>query len=150
VGRPAMVAEQVPNPAPLTAAGALGAGSSTSSTPTYALGSSMSGNEGERVAGHWFDSRSAERDEPSFREEATPGRAAAQVYNDRPEAPSPVDYTAYADREPEPPRHSPVAEANVDYDADGNPVFVIYSPNGNRSVPVDNGSSWGSAEGGAR
>ncbi|OIJ24133.1 hypothetical protein [Nocardioides luteus] len=143
--RPAMFAEQVPNPAPVTAAGALGAGAGASSTPTYALGSSMSGNDGERVAGQWFDSRSAERDEP------TPGPAAAQVYaNDRPDAPSPVDHTAYADREPEPPRHSPVAEANVDYDADGNPVFVIYSPNGNRSVPVDNGSSWGSAEGGAR
>ena len=61
-----------------------------------------------------------------------------------------MDYTAgaYADREPEPPRQSPVAEANVDYDADGNAVFVIYSPNGNRSVPVDNGPSW--SEGGAR
>ena len=33
-------------------------------------------------------------------------------------------------------------------DADGNAVFVIYSPNGNRSVPVDNGPSW--SEGGAR
>ena len=149
--RPTMVAEQVPNQAPVTAAGALGAGASASSTPTYALGSSMSGEEGERVAGQWFDSRSVERDEPPTRDEARPGFAAGQVYNnDRPEAPSPVDYTAgaYADREPEPPRQSPVAEANVDYDADGNAVFVIYSPNGNRSVPVDNGPSW--SEGGAR
>lgn len=149
--RPTMTAEQVPNPAPMTAAGALGAASGTTSTPTYALGSSMSGTDGERVAGQWFDSRSAEREEPSFRDEPTSHHAAAaQVYHDRAEAPSPVDHTAYGDREPEPPRHSPVAEANVDYDADGNPVFVIYSPNGNRSVPVDNGSNWGSAEGGAR
>ncbi|MFE6509393.1 hypothetical protein ACFVDI_20125 [Nocardioides sp. NPDC057767] len=148
--RPAMIAEQVPNQAPVTAAGALGAGSSASTAAAYALGSSMSGNDGERVAGQWFDSRSAERDEPSYRGESTPGPAAQVYVNGRSEAPSPVDHTAYADREPEPPRHSPVAEANVDYDADGNPVFVIYSPNGNRSVPVDNGSSWGSAEGGAR
>ncbi|MEU6136758.1 hypothetical protein [Nocardioides sp. NPDC047086] len=149
--RPRMTAEQVPNQAPVTAAGALGAGASASRTPTYALGSSMSGEEGERVAGQWFDSRSVERDEPAFRDEARPGTAAGQVYNQGlPESPSPVDYTAgaYADREPEPPRQSPVAEANVDYDADGNAVFVIYSPNGNRSVPVDNGPSW--SEGGAR
>ncbi|NGN95243.1 hypothetical protein G5C66_21205 [Nocardioides sp. KC13] len=149
--RPTMTAEQVPNPVPVTAAGALGAASSTTSTPTYALGSSMSGNDGERVAGQWFDSRSAERDEPSFRDEPTAGHA-AQVFHDRAETPSPVDHTAYGDREPEPPRHTPVAEANVDYDADGNPVFVIYSPNGNRSVPVDNGPSRfeGWSEGGAR
>lgn len=148
--RPTMSAEQVPNQPPVTAAGALGAGATDA--PTHALGSSMSGNDGERVAGQWFDSRSADADgdEPSFRGVAGSGPAAAQVYNGRPEAPSPVDHTAYADREPEPPRQSPVAEANVDYDSDGNPVFVIYSPNGNRSVPVDNGSSWESAEGGAR
>ncbi|GGR60701.1 hypothetical protein GCM10010197_29690 [Nocardioides luteus] len=155
--RSTMTAQQVPNQAPVTAAGALGAGAAAAGPPAYALGSSMSGNDGERVAGQWFDSRSTERDEPAYREasaheEAASVGSAARVYNnDRPEAPSPVDYTGgYADREPEPPRQSPVAEANVDYDADGNPVFVIYSPSGNRAVPVDNSPSWGSAEGGAR
>ncbi|MGH3351483.1 MAG: hypothetical protein ACRDPS_12535 [Nocardioides sp.] len=160
-GRPTMSAEQVPNQAPVTAAAALGAGASQN-RPTYALESSMSGNDGERVAGQWFDSRSTDRDEGPYRDALAPGQgngqsngqgngqSNGQVWGDRPAAPNPVDYTAdsYADREPEAPRQTPVAEANVDYDADGNPVFVIYSPNGNRSVPVDNGSNW--SEGGAR
>ncbi|GGU42511.1 hypothetical protein [Nocardioides albus] len=149
-GRPSMVAEQVPGQTQEARAGALGAAASV--PVAYALGASSGDKDGEQVATQWMDSRSAERDEPASRDEGPSGRAGQVYTQDRPAAPSPVDYTAgaYADREPEPPRQSPVAEANVDYDSDGNPVFVIYSPNGNRSVPVDNSSSWRPTEGGAR
>lgn len=148
--RTTMTAEQVPGRGSATDAGALGAGPSATPAAAYALGSSTS--DDERPAGQWIDARTAERDEPGTHEETLRGRAGQVYNNDRPEAPNPVDHTSgsYADREPEPPRHSPVAEANVDYDSDGNPVFVIYSPNGNRSVPVDNGPSWRPDEGGSR
>ncbi|WP_211352514.1 hypothetical protein [Nocardioides albertanoniae] len=148
--RPRTTAEQVPNQPPVTAAAALGSGSGQSSA-TYALEPPMSGTSSDRVAGQWFDSRSTERDLTANRDDPAFGQgtgpAAAQTWGDRPSAPDPVDYTAGSyEREPEPPQQTPIAEANVDYDADGNAVFVIYSPSGNRSVPVDNRSS----EGGSR
>ena len=144
-------AEQVPYQPPVTTAGELGSGSSRTASSPYVLENPMNGTSGDRVSGQWFDSRSTERDQALDRDDAAysygNGSPAGQTWGERP-APSPVDYTAdrYAEREPEPPQHTPVAEANVDYDEDGNPVFVIYSPSGNRAVPVDNSSS----EGGAR
>ncbi|MBO0842038.1 MAG: hypothetical protein J2O46_02550 [Nocardioides sp.] len=141
-------AYQVPNP-PAEGLPELGSGRQIDQRQPVAA---LNGRKAEEVSGAWFDTRSGSSADELYVPRQDPVRG--EIVSGAPASyasPSAYDPHDSYDRpvssaEPAYRTAPPVAEANREVDADGNEVFVIYSPSGNRAVPID---GWGPEPGGA-